>query len=143
MSLAPTLQSMAANICNNSLRRGRTWRLPRLPLVAYCCEEGLATIAARLDEILANLLGWLLRILTSRSGISIGDPLTHSQRRALKFCWNHQPQVAEVINVDDFAPEQLVNRGHMSAKISPANAAWILAVPRMSLIEARDALWSR
>jgi hypothetical protein len=31
----------------------------------------------------------------------------------------------------------------MSAKISPANAAWILAVPRMSLIEARDALWSR
>ena len=60
---------MAANICNNSLRRGRTWRLPRLPLVAYCCEEGLATIAARLDEILANLsnrpLGWLLRILTN------------------------------------------------------------------------------
>ena len=31
--------------------------------------------------------------------------------------------VAEVINVDDFGPEQLVSRGDMSAKISPANAA--------------------
>jgi acyl-CoA dehydrogenase len=42
------------------------------PLVAYCCESGFATIAARLDEILANLpnrpVASLLRVLTMPFG---------------------------------------------------------------------------
>ena len=165
------------------------------PLVAYCCESGLATIAARLDEILANLpnrpVAWLLRIMTlpfgrqhrgpsdrlatacaqillepsaTRDRLTVGlyhptdDGPVARLDRAFKLAVAAQPlrdrmrkahvrdveiaraqglineseaaqlaalakAVADVINVDDFAPEELTRHGGVSSTISPANAA--------------------
>ena len=164
-------------------------------LVAYCCESGLATIAARLDEILANLpnrpVAWLLRIMTmpfgrqhrgpsdrlaaacaqillepsaTRDRVTVGlyhptdDGPVARLDRAFKLAVAAQPlrdrmrkahvrdadtaraqglineseaaqlaalakAVADVINVDDFAPEELTRHGGVSSTISPANAA--------------------
>jgi acyl-CoA dehydrogenase len=165
------------------------------PLVAYCCESGLATIAARLDEILANLpnrpVAWLLRAMTmpfgrqhrgpsdrlatacaqillepsaTRDRVTVGlyhptdDGPVARLDRAFKLAVAAQPlrdrmrkahvrdvetaraqglineseaaqlaalakAVADVINVDDFAPEELTRHGGVSSTISPANAA--------------------
>jgi acyl-CoA dehydrogenase len=165
------------------------------PLVAHCCESGLATIAARLDEILANLpnrpVAWLLRALTmpfgrqhrgpsdwlttacaqillepsaARDRVTAGlfhptdDGPVARLDRAFKLAVAAQPlrdrmrkahvrdaetaraqglineseaaqlaalakAVADVINVDDFAPEELTRHGGVSSTISPANAA--------------------
>ena len=165
------------------------------PLVAYCCESGLATIAARLDEILANLpnrpVARLLRIMTmpfgrqhrgpsdrlaaacaqillepsaTRDRVTVGlyhptdDGPVARLDRAFKLAVDAQPlrdrmrkahvrdadtaraqglineseaaqlaalakAVADVINVDDFAPEELTRHGGVSSTISPANAA--------------------
>jgi acyl-CoA dehydrogenase len=165
------------------------------PLVAYSCENGLATIAARLDEILANLpnrpVGWLLRAMTlpfgrqhrgpsdrlttacaqillepsaTRDRVTVGiyhptdDGPVARLDRAFKLAVAAQPlrdrmrkahvrdaetaraqglinegeaaqlaalakAVADVINVDDFAPEELTRHGGVSSTISPANAA--------------------
>jgi acyl-CoA dehydrogenase len=164
------------------------------PLVAYCCETGLATIAARLDEILANLpnrpAAWLLRALTmpfgrqhsgpadtlvaacgkivlepsaTRDRVTVGiyhpsdDGPVARLDRAFKLVVAAQPlrermrkaraqdietargqgviseseatqlaalakAVADVINVDDFASEELVMHQDVPT-ISPANAA--------------------
>jgi acyl-CoA dehydrogenase len=165
------------------------------PLVAYCCESGLATIAARLDEILANLpnrpVAWLLRAMTmpfgrqhrgptdrvtaacaqillepsaTRDRVTVGiyhptdDGPVARLDRAFRLAVAAQPlrdrmrkahvrdvetaraqglineseaaqfaalakAVADVINVDDFAPEELTRHGGVSSTISPANAA--------------------
>ena len=165
------------------------------PLVAYCCEDGLATIAARLDEIFANLpnrpAAWLLRVLTmpfgryhrgpadalvtacaqilldpsaARDRLTVGlfhptddgpfarldrafnavveaQSLRDRMRKArvrdvetarVKGLINDSEAdqlarldkaVAEVINVDDFAREQLVGHVSVSSTISTANAA--------------------
>jgi acyl-CoA dehydrogenase len=165
------------------------------PLVAYCCESGLATIATRLDEILANLpnrpVAWLLRAMTmpfgrqhrgppdrlttacaqillepsaTRDRVTVGlyhptdDGPVARLDRAFKLAVAAQPlrdrmrkahvrdvetaraqglineseaaqlaalakAVADVINVDDFAPEELTRHGGVSSTISPANAA--------------------
>jgi acyl-CoA dehydrogenase len=165
------------------------------PLVAYCCESGLATIATRLDEILANLpnrpVAWLLRVMTmpfgrqhrgpsdrlatacaqillepsaTRDRVTVGlyhptdDGPVARLDRAFKLADAAQPlrdrmrkahvrdvetaraqglineseaaqlaalakAVADVINVDDFAPEELTRHGGVSSTISPANAA--------------------
>jgi acyl-CoA dehydrogenase len=166
-----------------------------LPLVAYCCESGLATIATRLDEILANLpnrpVAWLLRAMTmpfgrqhrgpsdrlatacaqillepsaTRDRVTVGlyhptdDGPVARLDRAFKLAVAAQPlrdrmrkahvrdvetaraqglineseaaqlaalakAVADVINVDDFSPEELTRHGGVSSTISPANAA--------------------
>jgi acyl-CoA dehydrogenase len=166
-----------------------------LPLVAHCCESGFATMAARFDEILANLpnrpAAWWLRfmimplgrqhrgpadkltiacaeILTepsaTRDRVTVGlfhpaddGPIARLDR-AFKLTVTAQPlrdrlrkahvhdietaraqglinegeaaqlgelakAVAGVINVDDFAPEQLTKHGGVPSTISPANAA--------------------
>jgi acyl-CoA dehydrogenase len=165
------------------------------PLVAYCCESGLATIATRLDEIVANLpnrpVAWLLRTMTmpfgrqhrgpsdrlatacaqillepsaTRDRVTVGlyhptdDGPVARLDRAFKLAVAAQPlrdrmrkahvrdvetaraqglineseaaqlaalakAVADVINVDDFAPEELTCHGGVSSTISPANAA--------------------
>jgi acyl-CoA dehydrogenase len=165
------------------------------PLVAYCCESGLATIATRLDEILANLpnrpVAWFLRAMTmpfgrqhrgpsdrlatacaqillepsaTRDRVTVGlyhptdDGPVARLDRAFKLAVAAQPlrdrmrkahvrdvetaraqglineseaaqlaalakAVADVINVDDFAPEELARHGGVSSTISPANAA--------------------
>jgi acyl-CoA dehydrogenase len=165
------------------------------PVVAYCCEDGLATIAARLDEILANLpnrpVAWLLRALTmpfgrqhrgpadalvtvcaqillepsaARDRVTTGlfhptddgpiarldrafnlvvaaQPLRDRMRKAhvrdvetarAKGLVNESEAaqlaalgkaVADVINVDDFDPEELANHRALSSTISPADAA--------------------
>jgi acyl-CoA dehydrogenase len=165
------------------------------PLVAYCCESGLATIAARFDEIFANLpnrpAAWLLRFLAmpfgrqhrgpsdaltvtcaniltepsaTRDRVTVGlfhptddgpiarldrafaqavaaQPLRDRLRKAhvhdvdtarAQGLINDSEAaqltalakaVADVINVDDFAPEELTRHGGVSSTISPANAA--------------------
>jgi acyl-CoA dehydrogenase len=165
------------------------------PLVAFCCESGLATMAARFDEIFANLpnrpAAWLLRLLAmpfgrqhrgpddrltvacaniltepsaTRDRVTVGlfhptddGPIARLDR-AFALVVAAQPlrdrlrkahvhdvdqaraqglineaeaaqltalakAVAEVINVDDFAPEELTQRGGGSSTISSANAA--------------------
>ena len=165
------------------------------PLVAYCCEDGLATIAARFDEILANLpnrpVAWLLRVLTmpfgrqhrgpadalvtacaqillepsaARERVTVGlfhptddgpiarldrafnavvevQPLRDRMRKAhVRDVETAHAQgliseseatelaalgkvVADVINVDDFAPEEFLSYKDSAALVSPANAA--------------------
>ena len=165
------------------------------PLVEFAMQSGLATIAARFDELLANLpnrpAAWLLRFLVqpfgrahrgphdaltikcaeilvepsaTRDRVTVGlfhptddGPIARLDR-AFKLVVAAQPlrdrlrkahvddietaraqglineseaaqlaalakAVADVINVDDFAPEELTRHGGVSSTISPANAA--------------------
>jgi acyl-CoA dehydrogenase len=165
------------------------------PLVAYCCEDGLATIAARFDEILANLpnrpAAWLLRVLTmpfgrqhrgpadtlvtacarillepsaARERVTLGlfhptddGPIARldrafnlvveaqSLRDRMRSAHVRDVQaartkglindseaaqlaavgnaIADVINVDDFSPGELLTHSDPSAEVSSANAA--------------------
>ncbi|MGB7831989.1 MAG: acyl-CoA dehydrogenase domain-containing protein, partial [Xanthobacteraceae bacterium] len=165
------------------------------PLVEFAMQSGLATIAARFDELLANLpnrpAAWLLRFLVmplgpqhrgprdaltiacadilfepsaTRDRVTVGlfhptddGPIARLDR-AFKLVVAAQPlrdrlrkahvhdieaaraqglineseaaqlaalakAVADVINVDDFAPQELTRHGGVLSTISPANAA--------------------
>ncbi len=78
------------------------------PLLAYCLDASLATIAARFDEIIANFpirpIGWLLRVLIQPFGVRRRGPSDRVTSRCAAIITN--PGAArDRLTVDLFHPD--------------------------------------